>query len=151
MPLYDHFRPPIWNKSSWHGFHGMWPAAMVIELNKQLPEEFSAEPNVQLGTYYEIDVCAFSGERENTEPAFSSTDEGGGVATATAAWAPPAPTLVAETDLVDEYAYEVLVYDQSRGRVLVAAIEIVSPANKDRRRSRQAFVTKCAALLQQEV
>jgi len=45
----------------------------------------------------------------------------------------------------------VLVYDQVRGRVLVAAIEIVSPANKDREQSRRAFITKCAALLHQGV
>lgn len=44
-----------------------------------------------------------------------------------------------------------LVYDQSRARQLVAAVEIVSPANKDRAENRRAFVTKCAALLQQGV
>jgi hypothetical protein len=43
------------------------------------------------------------------------------------------------------------VYDQSRGRLLVAAVEIVSPANKDRAENRRALVTKCAALLQQDV
>ena len=34
---------------------------------------------------------------------------------------------------------------------MVAAVEIVSPGNKDRPESRRAFVTKCAALLQQGV
>jgi hypothetical protein len=43
------------------------------------------------------------------------------------------------------------VYDQSRARRLVAAVEIVSPANKDRPENRRALVTKCAALLQQGV
>ncbi len=42
-------------------------------------------------------------------------------------------------------------YDQSRGRHLVAAVEIVSPANKDRPENRRALVTKCAVLLQQGV
>ena len=56
-----------------------------------------------------------------------------------------------ETDLSEQYDYEVLVYDQSRGRILVAAVEIVSPANKDRADNRRAFVAKCAALLQQRV
>jgi hypothetical protein len=37
-----------------------------------------------------------------------------------------------DVDLTDQYEYEVLVYDQSRGRRLVAAVEIVSPANNDR-------------------
>ena len=44
-----------------------------------------------------------------------------------------------------------LVFDQARNRQLVAAIEIVSPANKDRPESRRAFVAKCAALLQKSV
>jgi Protein of unknown function (DUF4058) len=47
--------------------------------------------------------------------------------------------------------YEVRVYDTKRGRRLVAAIEIVSPANKDRPEHRRAFVAKCAALLQNQV
>jgi len=47
--------------------------------------------------------------------------------------------------------YEVRIYDAKRGRHLVAAIEIVSPANKDRLEHRNAFVGKCAALLQKSV
>ena len=43
------------------------------------------------------------------------------------------------------------VYDDRHGRRLVAAIEIVSPANKDRPESRRAFVAKVAALLQRGV
>lgn len=53
--------------------------------------------------------------------------------------------------LADQYEYEVLVYDQSRSRQLVAAVELVSPGNKDRPETRRALVTKCAALLQQGV
>jgi hypothetical protein len=45
----------------------------------------------------------------------------------------------------------VRVYDEHHARRLVAAVEIVSPRNKDRPESRDAFVTKCQALLQQEV
>jgi hypothetical protein len=47
--------------------------------------------------------------------------------------------------------YEVRVYDMERGQRLVAAIELVSPANKDRPEHRRAFVAKCAALLQNQV
>jgi hypothetical protein len=39
------------------------------------------------------------------------------------------------------------VYDAEREQTLVAAIEIVSPANKDQPEKRNAFVAKCAALL----
>ncbi len=47
----------------------------------------------------------------------------------------------------DQYEYEVLIFDQERDRRLVAAVELVSPANKDRPESRRVLVTKCAALL----
>jgi hypothetical protein len=56
-----------------------------------------------------------------------------------------------ETDPPDEYEYEVRIFDVERERTLVAAIELVSPANKDRPESRQAFVAKCAALLRKGV
>ena len=42
-------------------------------------------------------------------------------------------------------------FDEERGRTLVAAVEFVSPANKDRPETRRVFVAKCAALLQQRV
>lgn len=56
-----------------------------------------------------------------------------------------------ETDPPDEYEYEVRIFDLERERTLVAAIELVSPANKDRPESRQGFVAKCAALLRKGV
>ena len=61
------------------------------------------------------------------------------------------PTLAVATDLPAVDEYEVRVYDTRSGRRLVAAVEIVSPANKDRPENRRAFVAKCAALLQNRV
>jgi hypothetical protein len=55
------------------------------------------------------------------------------------------------TDLPAQDEYEVRVYDTERDQRLVAAIELVSPANKDRPEHRRAFVAKCAALLQNQV
>jgi hypothetical protein len=52
---------------------------------------------------------------------------------------------------VHDDEYEVRVYDDRHGRRLVAAIELVSPGNKDRPESRRAFVAKVAALLQEDV
>src|SRR5262249_3936915 len=49
------------------------------------------------------------------------------------------------------YECEVRVHDSQRQRPLVAAVELVSPANKDRPENRRAFVARCAALLQQHV
>jgi hypothetical protein len=119
--------------------------AIVQRLSRLLPDEFTAEPRVHLGTYYEIDVSAYEHDLPQ-QGAVLATEASGGVATAT--WAPPEPTLQVDADLADQYEYEVLVYDQSRGRQLVATVELVSPANKDRPETRRAFVTKCAALLQ---
>ena len=56
-----------------------------------------------------------------------------------------------EADLSEQDEYEVRVYDTRRGRQLVAAIEIVSPANKDRPENRRAFAGKTASLLRQGV
>jgi hypothetical protein len=67
------------------------------------------------------------------------------------AWAPSQPTLAVETESPDMDEYEVRAYDTRRGRRLVAAVELVSPANKDRPENRRLFVAKCAALLQQRV
>jgi hypothetical protein len=51
----------------------------------------------------------------------------------------------------DQAAYEVWVFHRERGSRLVAAVEFVSPANKDRAEHRRVFVAKCAALLQEQV
>lgn len=148
MPLRDHFRPPVSKRSSWEGFHGGWPMAMVQELLPVLPDGFVAEPRVHLGSFYEIDVCTFENyDDERTTEASDRQD--GGMATATAV--APTPSLAVETEFPDQYAYEVLIFDLERERQLVAAVEIVSPANKDRPDSRQLFVTKCANLLQKGV
>jgi hypothetical protein len=148
MPLRDHFRPPVSKRGSWQGFHGGWPMAMVQRLAPLLPPEYTAEPRAQLGRFYEVDVDAF----EDDEPkanGFLSRRNGNGTATATAVV--PEPTLILDADLGDQYEYEVLIYDPDQARRLVAAVEIVSPANKDRPETRRAFVSKCAALLQQGV
>ncbi len=146
MPLLDHFRPPIVHKGSWDGFHGGWPMTTVMDLCKLLPEQYAAEPRVHLGKNFEVDVCTFDVEGETGS---GSRPFGSGAATAT--WAPPEPTLTLELDPTEIYKYEVLIFDQQRGRELVAAIELVSPANKDLPETRQAFVSKCAALLQKKI
>lgn len=105
MPLRDHFRPPLDDLTSWEGFHGQWPAMMVLALVRKLPRRYVAAPRVHRGGSVEIDAAT----------------------------------------------YEVRVCDNERERRLVAAVEIVSPANKDRPEHRRAFVTKCAALLQERV
>ncbi len=104
---------------------------------------------VHLGSYFGIDVCTFDkdGNRDWHSDPHSVTN--GGAAAATLA--PPAPTLTVDVDFPDQYVYEVVIFDRTRDRRLVAAVEIVSPANKDRTESRQLFITKCANLLRNDV
>ncbi len=147
MPLRDHFHPPVDTRHSWDALHAMWPAMIVQQLFPLLPEGYAAAPGVHLGATFEIDVSAY---KQDEPELWSQADNGnGGVAVAT--WAPPKPTLTLETDLPDQDEYEVRIYDEGLGRQLVAAIEIVSPSNKDRPESRQIFVAKVAALLQRDV
>jgi hypothetical protein len=68
-----------------------------------------------------------------------------------AVYAPPKPTLTLEPRLPDQDVYEVRIYDSRRKRTLVAAIEILSPSNKDRPENRATFVAKVAALLKNNV
>jgi hypothetical protein len=56
MPLRDHFRSPLDDVHSWDELHGMWPAMIVRELVKVLPEPYFAAPGVHLGTLYEVRV-----------------------------------------------------------------------------------------------
>lgn len=149
MPLRDHLRPPLDDQTSWEGFHGQWPAMIAPALNSRLPRRYTAEPRVPLGASFEVDVSTYDKEGTDFSTSPGEGEAAGGVATAT--WAPPRPTLDVATDLPDQDAYEVRVFDTKRHRRLVAAVEIVSPANKDRPENRRAFVTKCAALLQERV
>jgi hypothetical protein len=145
MPLRDHFRPSLDNMRHWEGLHGGWPVMIVANLRRKLPKGYFAEPRVHSATSAEI-VVTFAKEGEGVLPPGNGN---GGVATAV--WAPPRPTLTVATDLPAQDVYEVLVYDEKRHCGLEAAVEIVSPANKDRPEHRRAFVAKCAGLLRERV
>jgi hypothetical protein len=147
MPLRDHFRPPLDELLSWQELHGQWPAVIVQQLRKRLPPGYAVGPRVHSGSQIEIDVAAFEKDEQSSP---QRTREGNG-GMAVAVWAPALPSLDVETTLPDYDEYEVRVYDATRGRTLVAAIELVSPANKDRPEHRNVFVGKCAALLQKGV
>ena len=148
MPLRDHFHPPLGVRRSWEAVHCQWPAMIVIDLSRRLPARYVAEPSVHFGSSIEVDVATFEEEASASTASFNGGN-GGGVATAV--WAPPRPTLAFATNWPAQDEYEVRIYDTRDGRRLVAAIEIVSPANKDRPESRRAFVAKCAALLEDRV
>jgi hypothetical protein len=138
MPLLDHFRPPLSQQRHWDSFHGAWAEAMAINLNQSLlPEQFVAEARVQLGGQVEIDVATFA------QGDTASGSGPGGVAL----WSPPKPVATALLDFRDPDVFEVQVLSQEGGPRLVAAIELVSPANKDRPANRRMFAIKCASYL----
>lgn len=146
MPLRDHFRPPLINHASWEELHGGWPMVIVQQLGKSLPARYVAAPRVHLGSEAEVDVAAFDWASSGAGGRRLEEERSGSIA-----WAPAEPTLAIETALADADEYAVRVYDTQRGRRLVAAVEIISPANKDRPEGRGQFVAKCAALLRQGV
>jgi hypothetical protein len=144
MPLRDHFHTNS-TVLKWEALHGFWPAAIVARLNSILPSEYIAQPCVRLGTTMEIDVGAL--ERESGDLPPVSVD-GGGVAVT--AWAPAAPAILLDTEIPEPDEYEVNIYSQDEFR-LVAAIELVSPSNKDRSENRRTLVNKCESLLKRKV
>ncbi len=135
MALQDHFRPPLDARRHWHTFHNAWATYLSSDLNRQLPEGYFAEPNVQFGI--EIDVAVYEETDFLTNPAGSSPD----------GWIAPAPTQTIPLPLITDVV-EVLVFDRVGGPTLAGAIELVSPANKHRPDHRDAFVTNCASYLQ---
>ena len=143
MPLRDHFRSPLDDVHSWDELHGMWPATIVETLLPVLPQPYFAAPGVHLGTLYEVDIGTYR------KPAPEPTELAGGIALAT--YAPPKPTATLQPQLPDQDVYEVRIFDSRRNRQLVAAIELVSPSNKDRPENRATFVSKVATLLRNNI
>ena len=141
MPLQDHFRLPLSQRRHWHSFHNAWATFIASDLNRRLPEGYFAEPNVRFGI--EIDVAAF--EAMEFEP-----DRTWSAGLALAVWTAPAPSLTIPLPIVTDIV-EVQIFSSEGGPTLAGAIELLSPSNKDRPTNRDAFVTKCAAYLQQGV
>jgi hypothetical protein len=146
MPLRDHFHPPLQLQYPWDSFHSSWATRLADALNDEwLPPEFLAVEHTHGGSRLEIDVAAFEGygSRPSTSPNGSAT------ATLPRTWTPPAPRWTMPAVFPD--AFEVRVFSTTSGLTLVGAIELISPANKDRAEERRAFAVKCASYLYQGV
>ena len=143
MPLRDHFHRPDGRTQNWDRVHGLWPGVLVQHLSRVLPPGYAAAPLVHLGAW-EFDVVTL--ETDSPPDAVDGSGVGG---TATAVLPLPSLTIDADPPDVDEYA--VRVFDDANGERLVASVEFVSPANKDRPQRRRRFVDKCAALLREGV
>src|SRR5437867_199770 len=147
MALQDHFRPPLSVRRHWHAFHNAWATYIAADLNQHLPEGYFAEANVQFGI--EIDVATFE-EADVCLPPCTATGMDGSPTGSSAGWSAPTPTQTVPIAILTD-TVEVLVFNREAGPTLAGAIELVSPANKDRPAHRDAFVSKCAAYLQQGV
>lgn len=90
MPMLDHFHPPVSERRTWEGFHGLWAAALVEKLNRDvLADEYFADMQVHIGSQVEVDIATLN---ESQEP--SERSRAGATATLATAWAPPATDLV---------------------------------------------------------
>src|SRR5580698_4039949 len=115
MVLQDHFRPPLNVRRHWHAFHNAWATYIASDLNRQLPEGYFAEANVQFGI--EIDVAAFeeAGLGAPDELAYPIDQRSRGIV---AAWTAPAPTCSVPFSILTAFA-EVLVFSQEAGPTLL--------------------------------
>jgi hypothetical protein len=144
MPLLDHFHPPLLGQRRWESFHSFWATAIAMNLNTRLPKYYFAEVQVTIGPRIEVDVATLESQEE---PVAQDTALGnGGVAVAAEVWAPPVATLQLPAVFPDEI--EVRVFNGEGGPKLVAAVELVSPGNKDRDDARRAFAAKCLSYFQ---
>jgi len=139
MPLLDHFHAPLYPLFHWESFHSHWASILTNQLNAGfLPPDYVAAPHVKMGAEVEIDV--------GTLELYGGTENGAG--TATAVYAPPPPALTIPITFPALDLFEILIRPEGSAR-LAAAIEFVSPANKDRPANRRAFAVKCASYLQE--
>lgn len=135
MPLLDHFHPPLSRTHPWRAFHGAWAAAMARLLNAGvLPSGFYAIPFLDRDGPVEIDVASLQ-EANSPEP-----NESGEVTL----WTPPQPALSIAVEWPEMHNIRVEIHSEGGDPQLAAAVELVSPRNKDRQAARTAFVEKCA-------
>jgi hypothetical protein len=146
MPLLDHFHPPLHPARNWESIYLAWAAAIMARLNERvLPTTYYAEMQFHIGSRVEVDVATLEREAPARQPA-AVPGNGPAATLVTETWAPPLPALVIPALFPDEI--EVQVLGGPTGAQLVAAVELVSPGNKDRLEARRAFACKCASYLQ---
>ena len=138
MPLHDHFRKPA-SRLPWRSLHSGWLGHLAERVNSHLPDGYLALDSVSIDGGLEVDV----GIEEEDDPVSPILDETGGgtaVATTRAVYVPPVATGTTHYTFPD--AIELRITSEPAGR-LVAAVELVSPGNKDRGAKRDMFLAKC--------
>jgi hypothetical protein len=144
MPLLDHFHPPLSERRPWESFRTTWAACLADVLNRDvLPPGYVALEQVHAGAAIEIDVAT------SADPGAGRTNGGGAATVPRTVWTPAAAPVVLPAVFPPGCTVEILTTEG--GRSLVAAIELVSPGNKDRAGKRRLFAAKCATYLSRGV
>jgi hypothetical protein len=145
VPLLDHFHPPLSERRPWESFHSTWASTLADVLNRDvLPPGYIALEQVHAGAAIEIDVATFSERAAPGRP-----DAGGTATAARPVWTPAAAPLLLPAVFPPGCTVEIV--STEGARTLVAAIELVSPGNKDRTEKRRLFAAKCATYLSRGV
>jgi len=129
MPLLDHFHAPLFPHRVWQSFYLGWACAITRTLNRRLlPPGNFAQTQTHVGGRLEVDEGSLE-EEKTADGSYGSAND------------------VIPAVFPDEF--EVQVFRTTGGGVyLIAAIEFVSPDNKDRLQTRRAFSAKCGSYLQ---
>jgi hypothetical protein len=139
MPLLDHFHPPLSERRPRESFHTTWASVLADTLNEGvLPAGFIALEQIHSGPAVEIDVSTWHEPHE-------STASGGTATVPRTVWTPATAPMILPATFPPGATVEIL--STEGGRTLVAAIELVSPGNKDRPLKRRLFAAKCATYL----
>lgn len=147
MPLLDHFHESFGGTSKWTSVHTMWASEITGRLNENwLGSKFAAGPRTTIAGHSEIDIATF--EKQIPSTASTGGRRNGVASAARSPWTAPKPEQSVSFELPSLSEIQILKTDEG---ILVAAIEIVSPRNKDRPAARDAFVGKCLDYLGQGV
>src|SRR5262245_1603603 len=139
MPVHD------WTKVEagvFHAFHVGWIATLQQSLNQLLPKDYYALAEQHAGEVIPDILTLQLAEPSTPEASFSSN--GGGVAIAPAR---VGRRVTGDWAITAKGTPRTLSIRHISGHRLVAMIEIVSPANRDRRKHATSFISKGVAAL----
>ena len=142
MPVHDWTRV---SAGTFHDFHNAWITELRNALNGGLlPPGFYAQGEQFVGQIH-TDVLALHASREPAAPT------GGGVVVVEESPPRVSRRVAASESAAARAARRTLIIRHASGHRVVALVEILSPANKDRRRSVTDFVDKAVSALHQQV
>jgi hypothetical protein len=133
MPLHD------WtDRPGWDGVHHIWITELLRNIKPQLPEGYRA----YIGTMPILSIGSPTERPDVVVKQWTGSSNGGQQKTAVA----PSPTSRSSSEPDEELAVITLdptkaVFVEKQGR-LVAALELISPRNKDRPSSRETYLSR---------